>query len=478
MVIMYSVSSVYSNNCLCFIFLPTGLLSSDKSSPFYSTHLDLKAAEGLVNNSDVIFREAISKDSKQLGKTDIEYLVSLENNASGYWQSKQLCGRTMAVKHIKNLCLKKGKLVFVTGGPSVGKSLIIRKLALDIDSTAKDIGCIKVDGRKSMDFPSAMIEAARDRFVEAAGVAVNTSIKIDNKGTDLVVPSENVIEAVESVSHPSGKSHYVLILDEANRFLESDDKHKDDTKRLFHALVAQTKQELNMTALLVSADHDMPFRLHHNLGLTTSHITNTVVIGEATPQEVFAMLQGLRVGPNLSHALVNMHGGHVYQICELLESLRGRYELNMQIDLQLNSASFIRHAVFAWTNPDGIYKGDYKDIERVLKEVARTGFYPITLADVKIAEVLTKEHVCDYLPEHAVEFHVPPDLRKNNRAGLVPTTQLTRIIIPRTLSNIHQVRLYVCIIPFVSLSILLTYYQHIAYCVRIRSIGAQACKFY
>ena len=99
-----------------------------------------------MKNTNDIFRKAISKDSEQLKKTDLQYLKDLEVKTLEYMKSRKVCGREPVMNYIKSRLLQAGNLVFITGGPSVGKSLIVSKVILDIDQSAKDVGSMRVDG--------------------------------------------------------------------------------------------------------------------------------------------------------------------------------------------------------------------------------------------------------------------------------------------------------------------------------------------
>ena len=83
----------------------------------------------------------------------------------------------------------------------------------------------------------------------------------------------------------------------------------------------------------------------------------------------------------------------------------------------------ISGALGAWSDDNG----EEAEMLKVLEELARTGFYPL-LIDNKLARLLSKFHVCMYLSEAAVEYQVPGEIREG-RAGLIPESQLMRVLI-------------------------------------------------
>ena len=118
-------------------------------------------------------------------------------------------------------------------------------------------------------------------------------------------------------------SHVVVVLDEANVFLNTTDKDAGDTAKLFNTLVLHTKQTSHMSVVMLSSDEALPFRLEH-LGLNATHLQETLVAGGAAPQEMLKQLEDLGVGPNLRDLLVRVYGGHVWQIDVSPSGRRGR----------------------------------------------------------------------------------------------------------------------------------------------------------
>lgn len=196
-------------------------------------------------------------------------------------------------------------------------------------------------------------------------------------------------------------------------------------------MVCLTKEKNLMTVVLVSTDDGLPSRMEQ-LGLNPLHITRTLVIGEPTPSECRDLLcYKFGVGEYLTNALLSCYGGHVYQMIKFLERLPRAFENNQCIDIFKRPAGNIGRALDAWL-ADG---GDESEIMLVLEELSSTGFVPI-MSGSKLGQVLTKHKVCAFLPAGAVEYQVPRGLRAK-REGLVPSSQLIRVLIPWKLWQIE-----------------------------------------
>ncbi|KAJ1411625.1 hypothetical protein B484DRAFT_402568 [Ochromonadaceae sp. CCMP2298] len=393
------------------------------SDAFFTTNLDIITAAKLVQNSDTVFRNAIAKDLQSSGQDAALFLRGVEQKASQYLAEDDICGRIDICADIKGAILKKGSLAFVTGGCSVGKSKIVAGVVRALCDTHTDItkgkqegvrrgsggvAVVMVDGRDKCHLVSALSQVANRQATNRGIVPSPTPstalvVAFDFTGIDFPL---DVAEAVGVLArHPQDThtNHTVLILDEANVFLQPTGKYAEHARQL-DALVKNTKARL-MSVLLVSAQ-GLPY---HLLDLGMDAGISTLVIGEPSPRECLALLQRLGVGGHLSRALLDSYGGKVYQICTFLERLPSRAD-----------------------------QGAKGEILRVLRQLARTGFLPMD--DNKLARLLTKCNVCAFLTQDAVQYQVPEVVRAN-RAGLVPGSQLLRVLIARRLAQIEIDRL-------------------------------------
>lgn len=250
------------------------------------------------------------------------------------------------------------------------------------------------------------------------------AVAIDLKCNDFANTTISEAVNVLATAHSSDTQHTVLILDEANLFLQCTGDKKAARGRevqLIDALVKATKQDTLMSVVLVSSDEGLPFQL----GTRPDHISKCVVISELNPRETRDLLQNeLGVGAHLTNALMDCYGGHVFQMCKLLQELPRVYDREeSEINLFMMPKDSITRALSAWSAGGG----DEVVILRILEELARTGFVPASRGNV-LAKVLTDHNVCAFLMEGAVEYQVPKELRAK-RTGIIPDSQLLRVLI-------------------------------------------------
>lgn len=426
--------------------------SSDR---FFTNSLNLDAAAELIQTSDTVFRTAIAKDTESSGKPTMVYLQEVMDKATQYMENDEICGRGAITADIKQCMLQKGTLAFVTGGRSVGKSKILNSIVNSID---EDQGIMKprlpqarvavfmVDGRKTTDLAKAMSDLATGDIVAATnklvkGIPVSSitfpygvSIGFDLSSMDFAV--RGVTQAVDTLANKRSRNtdHSVLILDEANAFLRcaGDKAAMERAKELFDAVVWNTKQNNRMSVLMVSSDEGLPYHLA-DLNMNPHHISKTLVISEPSPRECLDLLQEkFGIGEHLSHALLDCYGGNLHQICLLLKALPSAYEREeYEINVFMGPASDVSNALAVWLADTG----DLTEIVAVLEELARTGFVPVSNFNSKLARLLTKLNICAYLTRDAVEHQVPKKLRAK-RAGLIPSSQLLRVLIANELVQI------------------------------------------
>ena len=421
---------------------------------FFTTNLNIIAAAKLVINSDDVFRRAIAKDVESSGKDAGEYLWEVKMKAAQYLEEDEICGRADIIADIKGFMLQKGSLTFVTGGSSVGKSKIMESIVKAIGEAQLTgevtelpkarVSVFMADGRGKKDLVAAMSDLATGKVAAVANKASLTfpygaSVGFDFPNADFKV--SGVAEAVGKLArmHSRETDHSVLILDEANAFLQckGEDEVVKRAKQLIQAVVCNTKQNMLMSVVLVSSNEglgeELPYHLMH-LGVNPHHISNTLVISEPTPRECLDLLQKkFGVGEHLSTALLDCYGGNVYQMCMLLMELPDAYQREeSQINIFMGPSTSISRALSAWRE-DG---GEEAEILEVLEGLARTGFVPMSSGNNKLVRLLTKFYVCAYLTAGAEEYQVPRELRAK-REGLVPASHLLRVLIARKLVQIE-----------------------------------------
>lgn len=246
---------------------------------------------------------------------------------------------------------------------------------------------------------------------------------------------EAVVDCVTAlwVEAEKDNAHVVVVLDEANAFLQTTNKGTDDTVKLFNTLVLHTKQTRHMSVVLLSSDEALPFRLG-DLGLNAAHVREKLVVGGAAPQEMLRLLEELGAGKNLRELLVRVYGGDVWQLEVAVGRLVTAVETGGQAHVLREPLDYIEDAIALWVAQGG----DKERLVYVLEEVARCGFCPLDKNDT-LAHVLTKSNACTFLSNGAQEFFIAPEVRCN-RSGVTASTPLVRVLIPVALERLKENR--------------------------------------
>ena len=129
---------VYSTNNN--VGLLTGITNINNDT-LYTTTLNLKHTMKAYTNQSYIYQQLLSDLSPH--ESVDEYLTNIITNATNYRFLNKLCGHKDFLNHLSNIVETKGNFVLLTGGPSLGKTLMLTKLARKSDHI------IYLDGRKS-----------------------------------------------------------------------------------------------------------------------------------------------------------------------------------------------------------------------------------------------------------------------------------------------------------------------------------------
>lgn len=183
-----------------------------------------------------------------------------------------------------------------------------------------------------------------------------------------------------------------------------------------------------MSVVVVSTDESLPYSLQQ-IGLKTAHWTHQLVVGEATPAEARSQLRELGAGEQLSALMARIYGGNFWRISTALLSIQMALASNRKAGVIREPMGAVADAFAQWKS---LY-GDKMSLVGVLKGLARKEFIPLSRND-PLARVLTTTNVCTFLADDAVEYFVDSAVRLS-RSGLVPSTQLVRVLIPVALEK-------------------------------------------
>lgn len=398
---------------------------------YYTCNLDLNQTANMVACFDGAVRQAILDDlhydTTCDGASALEYVTALNTRLSDFARTGAVVGRLNELRQMTNFLNKAGTMAFVCGGPSVGKTRLLNEVIRGVQS-ANDtkVRVVRFNGRKIDSIRKSLVNQAERKGIIPTGTHVELAvgpfkINVPNAdGTDVAMVADSVVALLEEAE----KRHerLAIVLDEANAFLKTTDRAADDTSKLFNILVAYTKEELRMSAVLLSSDEGLPFRLQE-MGLKTTHLSHMLVIGGATPPEVLSQLKALGMGQRLRELLVRIYGGHFWHIARAVDILEEALTAGRRANVVREPMNSIADAFAQWES----LKGEKTHLVAVLEEVARTGFCPVGKGD-PLAHVLTKTNVCTFLSNAAVEYFIDPLVRLE-RSGVAPSTQLTRVLI-------------------------------------------------
>jgi hypothetical protein len=139
---------------------------------------------------------------------------------------------------------------------------------------------------------------------------------------------------------------------------------------------------LQLNVILTSSEHSFPYRLcHERLHFNTTDLTELLFAGEIPPDKMYELLTtqwGVR--HNLAMALIDLYGGHIYDISTHLNELNNRKGAYIpgsqrQFDDVQNCLDF---------------GGDEKRMRELLTQIAEKGFAPISKKTDPVAEFISR----------------------------------------------------------------------------------------
>ena len=140
---------------------------------------------------------------------------------------------------------------------------------------------------------------------------------------------------------------------------------------------------------LVSSEHAFPFRLEDpRLSFNTEDFNAIIYAGEVPPGDMYKLLTTRwGVEPNLAVALIDLYGGHVYDVYEVLIQLYFEKESAYLLDARLNNN------VQKCLNWEGGALEDKNRMRDALRHLATTGFFSFENPDDPLATVLSENNV-------------------------------------------------------------------------------------
>lgn len=156
-------------------------------------------------------------------------------------------------------------------------------------------------------------------------------------------------------------------------------------------------------------------------------INKFIYAGEVPPDEMFKLLtQEWKLKENLALSIIDLYGGHIWDVYQALMRLRERKEDFVLFDgnLSANIANCFKSKI------------EKDEMIRTLRILAETGFVPLKERDDPVAEVMSLHNVGGVVTEIALNIGLPTSVWKDGcKFGLVPASQSTRLVIAEYLAK-------------------------------------------
>eukprot|EP01036_Dinobryon_divergens_P043213 gene43213-57506_t len=204
-----------------------------------------------------------------------------------------------------------GRMGLLTGGPSVGKSMLLERLRNNLMNTnsGKESGkpfiVLYLNGRSSTtSFKEGLLSATSAATVEAfKDVVPGYSTKVFQSG----------LRIAELLSE---KMKVVIIIDEANAYFRKSSSSSADLLQMFILL---TKEKKLVNVLLSTSEFSFPYTLQNDMGFKSVFLNSVMVLGEVLPDDMYTLLTtDFQLRHNLALRLIDLFGGQVYHMIRVL----------------------------------------------------------------------------------------------------------------------------------------------------------------
>ena len=451
-------------------------LVSQWDDAYYGRALPDPAAAGALLLAPGVLWAAAARDAAAAHEAPDAYVARVRGRVATFLSATETDGLPRVMNHDGTLAALrvvggedgKGLLMLLTGPRSVGKSLMLRKLAKELAQQRRRV--VYVDARQhGTDLTRGIVAAlALDAsfFEKVKGAMSAPSLAgILTVLADMVLPgSATVVSTVASgvsIAAPprldvvlgayfaackSTQEYPVLFIDEANEALkaaEGDTAAAARVRAELNLFTRITKQEREASMVLATSEHGLPFRLRA-LGYNTDHISKTVVAEEVPP----AVMKGelMRVwgcGEHLATALLSMYGGHVLHASAAVRELAASAApASMEGVAALGSlasapALCLDNDTFEAASVPALERPAMRDrVTAALRVLVVAGSVPLETEKDKVAEVISLANAGCVIPRAAAASGVPPGAwlartpsGKQPKHILVPSSHIMRLLI-------------------------------------------------
>jgi hypothetical protein len=465
-------------------------LVSQWDDAFYGRALADPAASGRLLLAPGLLWAAAERDAAAADEAPAGYVARVRGRVAAFLNATEADGLPRVINHDGTLAALrvvggddgKGLLMLLTGPRSVGKSLMLEKMAKELARQQRRV--LYIDARQhGADLTRGIIAAlVKDpRFFEkvqqvAPAPLVKGMLAMASELVQLAAPPSRFMFAgllafIKGLLTPASpvpsqpphldlvlgafiaackeKGEYpVIFIDEANEAFKA--AHGDGVAMArvlaeLNLFTRVTKQKREASMVLATSEHGLPFRLRA-LGYNTDHISETMVAEEVPPAVMIDEL--VRVwgcGEHLATALLSMYGGHVLHasaaVRELaasaapasMEGIAALGSLASAPALCLESDTLAAAGV-----PAPEWPQMRERVAEALRALVVTGSVPLDSEKDKVAEVISQANAGCVIPMAAAASGVPPGAwQVRTPSGeepthlLVPSSHIMRLLIAR-----------------------------------------------
>jgi len=402
---------------------------------YYTEELDVVACKKLYEEDGIMWK-SFMQDMKPDESPD-QVIESISKAAEEFINSDEVYDRGEIIKQLKNI--KKGGMVIMTGGPSTGKSLVLKRLL------ANDSKYLYVDGRKTgPNVMKALVNNLRKRdklrsltvesmsnmaplLISSLGSIIGNDsiqqlkiipdilikiVEVVTKSPDKTLDSlEAILELMSTLQTPIEG----IIFDEANKYFTP------ESLPLLDCLTSLTKQDRSLSVIMATADYGFPFALD-KIGYNRNHILKSLVLSDVSPSDTLRLLSSWGVRPSLAYLLVEVYGGHILQISQALVVLHGDKD---NAEIKESFIEKLSDQIIACIS-ESKEKGVNEKVMEALDTLMRTGYFVCEFND-PLAALITKHNIAGFIGDRAVVPGLSKKVR-GGRPGLIPSSQMIRIV--------------------------------------------------
>ena len=187
--------------------------------------------------------------------------------------------------------------------------------------------------------------------------------------------------------------------------------------------------------ILVSSEYAFPYRLSQlYLEFNLKNFNKFIYAGEVPPKDMFELLTTKwGVESNMALALINIYGGHIYDMVDAISRLYSDKEgFNYLYDSHLSIG--VQNCL-DWKFKNNKDKMIMRD---KLRQLAVCGFVPLKSINDPVAKVISANNVGGVIVKSGVVIGLNKNVWKGNtdiELGIIPSQQSIRLAIAKTLKE-------------------------------------------